>query len=90
MIAEAVKQQSPPLSPEKQRKKNQAAIDLLNQRDEEDKTDDPQESTASGGVGRVQERHEQEPYLPPDHLSMSAVVILDSGPAMRCAGNSAG
>ncbi len=45
MIAEAVKRRSPPLSPEEQRKKNQAAIDLLNQWDEEDKTDDPEEIT---------------------------------------------
>lgn len=43
MIAEAVKRQPPPLSPAEQRKKNQAAIDLLNQWDEEDKTDDPEE-----------------------------------------------
>ncbi len=43
LIAETVKRQPPSLSPEEQRKKNQAAIDLLNQWDEEDKTDDPEE-----------------------------------------------
>lgn len=45
LIAEAVKRQPLPplLSPEEQRKKNQAAIDMLNEWDEEDKTDDPEE-----------------------------------------------
>ena len=43
VIAEAVKRQSLPLSPEEQRRKDQAAIDLLNQWDEEDKTGDPEE-----------------------------------------------
>ena len=43
MIAEAVKNAPPSLSVEEQRKKNQAAIEMLNQWDEEDKTDDPEE-----------------------------------------------
>lgn len=43
MIAEAVKNAPPPLSVEEQRKKNQAAIEVLKQWREEDKTDDPQE-----------------------------------------------
>jgi len=43
LIAEAVERQPPPLSPEEQRKRNQAAIDLLRQWREEDKTDDPEE-----------------------------------------------
>lgn len=41
MIAEAVKNAPPPLSAEEQRKKNQAAIEVLRQWREEDKTDDP-------------------------------------------------
>ena len=41
MIAEAVKSAPPPLSVEEQRKKNQAAIEVLRQWREEDKTDDP-------------------------------------------------
>ena len=43
MIAEAVKNAPPPLSVEEQRKKNRAAIEMLDQWDEEDKTDDPEE-----------------------------------------------
>ena len=43
MIAEAVKNAPPPLSAEEQRKKNQAAIEMLDRWDEEDKTDDPEE-----------------------------------------------
>ena len=43
MIAEAVKNAPPPLSVEEQRKKNQAAIEMLRRWDEEDKTDDPEE-----------------------------------------------
>ena len=43
MIAEAIKNAPPPLSVEEQRKKNQAAIEVLRQWREEDKTDDPQE-----------------------------------------------
>ena len=41
MIAEGVKNAPPPLSAEEQRKKNQAAIEVLRQWREEDKTDDP-------------------------------------------------
>ncbi|MGI4791294.1 MAG: hypothetical protein ACRYFS_20905 [Janthinobacterium lividum] len=41
MIAEAVKNAPPALSLEEQRKKNQAAIEVLRQWREEDKTDDP-------------------------------------------------
>lgn len=41
MIAEAVRNAPPPLSVEEQRKKNQAAIEMLRQWREEDKTDDP-------------------------------------------------
>ena len=43
MIVEAVKNAPPPLSVEEQRKKNQAAIEMLHRWDEEDKTDDPEE-----------------------------------------------
>ena len=43
LIAEAVKQAPPPLSPEEQRRKNQAAIEMLNEWDLEDQTDDPEE-----------------------------------------------
>ena len=43
MIAEAVKNAPPPLSMEEQRKKNQAAIEMLHRWNEEDKTDDPEE-----------------------------------------------
>ena len=43
MIAEAVKNAPPSLSVEDQRKKNQAVIEMLDQWDEEDKTDDPEE-----------------------------------------------
>ena len=43
IIAEAVKNAPPPLSVEEQRKKNQAAIEVLRQWREEDKTDDPKE-----------------------------------------------
>lgn len=43
MIAEAVRNAPPPLSVEEQRKKNQAAIEVLRQWREEDKTDDPEE-----------------------------------------------
>ena len=43
IIAEAVKNAPPSLSVEEQRKKNQAAIEMLDQWDEEDKTDDPEE-----------------------------------------------
>ena len=43
MIAEAVRKAPPPLSAEEQRKKNQAAIEVLRQWREEDKTDDPKE-----------------------------------------------
>ena len=45
LVADALKQQPspPPLSPEEQWKKNQAAIEVLRQWREEDKTDDPKE-----------------------------------------------
>lgn len=43
MIATAVKNAPPALSVEEQREKNQAAIKMLDQWDEEDKTDDPEE-----------------------------------------------
>ena len=43
MIAEGVKNAPPPLSVEEQRKKNQAAIEVLRQWREEDKTDDTEE-----------------------------------------------
>lgn len=43
LIAEAVKRRPPPLSPEEQRKKNQAAIEMLREWREEDKTDDLEE-----------------------------------------------
>ena len=43
IIAEAVRNAPPALSVEEQRKRNQGAIDLLNQWREEDATDDPQE-----------------------------------------------
>ena len=47
MIAEAVKTAPPPLSVEEQRKKNQAAIDLLDKWREEDTTDDPEQIAKS-------------------------------------------
>ena len=43
IIAEAVRNAPPPLSAEEQQKKNQGAIDLLNQWREEDATDNPEE-----------------------------------------------
>ncbi len=43
LIAEAAKRQPPPLSPEERHRKNQAALAVLRQWDEEDKTDDPEE-----------------------------------------------
>ncbi len=43
MIAEAVRRQPPQLSPEERHRKNQAALAVLRQWDEEDKTDDPEE-----------------------------------------------
>ena len=43
IIAEAIRNASPPLSAEEQRIKNQAAIDMLRQWREEDATDDPEE-----------------------------------------------
>jgi hypothetical protein len=43
MIAEAIKRRAPSLSAKEQRKKNQAAIEMLDRWDEEDKTDDPEE-----------------------------------------------
>ena len=43
IIAEAIKNAPPPLSVEEQKKKNQAAIGMLRQWDEEDATDDPEE-----------------------------------------------
>ena len=42
-IKEATKRQPPPLSPEEQHKKNHAAIAVLREWREEDKTDDPEE-----------------------------------------------
>ncbi len=47
LIAEAVKRRPPPLSPEEQRKKNQAAIEMLREWREEDATDDPEEIAKS-------------------------------------------
>lgn len=47
MIAEGIKNAPPPLSVEEQRKKNQGAIDLLNQWREEDATDDPEQIAKS-------------------------------------------
>ena len=43
LIAEAVKNAPAPLSVEEQRNKNQAAIEMLDQWEEEDKTNDPEE-----------------------------------------------
>ena len=43
VIAEAIKNAPPPLSVEEQRQKNQAAIEVLRQWDEEDATGDPEE-----------------------------------------------
>ena len=43
VIAEAAKRQPPPLSREEQLAKNQAALAMLKEWDEEDKTDDPVE-----------------------------------------------
>lgn len=43
LIVEAAKKRPLPLSPEEQRKKNQAAIEMLHRWDEEDKTDDTEE-----------------------------------------------
>lgn len=43
VIAEAVRNAPPPLSVAAQREKNQAAIEVLRQWREEDKTDDPEE-----------------------------------------------
>ena len=47
MIAEAVKNAPPPLSAEEQRKKNQAARELLRAWREEDATDDPEQIAQS-------------------------------------------
>lgn len=45
LVAEALKRQPPPppLSAEEQRAKNQAALEMFRQWDEEDETDDPEE-----------------------------------------------
>jgi len=43
LLEEAVKSPIPPLSPEEQRKKNQAAIAMLDEWDREDETDNPAE-----------------------------------------------
>ncbi len=43
LIAEAAKRQPPPLSHEEQIAKNQAALAMLREWDEEDETDDPEE-----------------------------------------------
>lgn len=43
LIAEAAKRQPPLLSPEERHRKNQAALAVLRQWDEEDKTGDPEE-----------------------------------------------
>ena len=47
LIAEAVKKRPQPLSPEEQRKKNQAAIEMLRQWREEDATDNPEDIAKS-------------------------------------------
>lgn len=47
MIAEGIKNAPPPLSVEEQRKKNQAARELLRAWREEDATDDPEQIAQS-------------------------------------------
>ena len=78
LIAEAIRRQPPlaPLSTEAQKEKNQAAIELLNQWDDEDETDDPEEIVRRQAEWEgFKTGYEREPQLSQDSLSMSSMRV---------------